>query len=381
MELAPRAVRAVSLTPRYGTLVRVVTTKAAKAERLLNLVIALLNAPTFRTAAWIRAKVAGYGDAPTEDAFLRTFERDKKELRELGVPLQTPPNGGDGYRIPRSEFALPPLSFTPAETAALALAGRLWQTTALDAAGSGALRKIRDAETTDPGGTADDDGGRPEDSVVTLLQPRVRTSDPAFEPMLAAVRSGRAVEFDYRKDPGGPAEPRRLQPWGLVSFRGRWYVIGHDDRRGDRRTFRLSRVAGPVRTVGRTTVRAPAGIDLLAAVASSVQRPAKDRQATLRVRGGLAVGLRRGAVSSAPIADRPGWDRVRIPLGPRWDTARQIAAYGPDVVVEEPADLIEATVALLAGALASVRTGAGPGPDRAADEGVLMFDELGAESP
>jgi proteasome accessory factor B len=359
----------------------VATTKAVKAERLLNLVIALLNAPTFRTAAWIHAKVAGYGDAPTEEAFLRTFERDKKELRELGVPLQTPPNGGDGYRIPRSEFALPPLSFTPAEAAALALAGRLWETTALDAAGSGALRKIRDAEAADPSAGGDEDGGRPEDSVITLLQPRVRTSDPAFEPMLAAVRAGRVVEFDYRKDPGGPAEPRRLQPWGLVSFRGRWYVIGHDDVRGDRRTFRLSRIVGPVRPGGRATVRAPAGIDLLSAVASSVRRPTTDRQATLRVRAGAAVGLRRGAVSSEPIADRPGWDRVRIPLGPRWDTARQIAAHGPDVVVEEPAELIEATVTLLTGALESARSGAGPRPTGPADDGVLTFDELGGEGP
>jgi proteasome accessory factor B len=369
--------------PGYGTLVRVVTTKAAKAERLLNLVIALLNAPTFRSAAWIRRKVAGYGDAPTEEAFLRTFERDKKELRELGIPLQTPPNGGDGYRIPRSEFALPPLSFTPAEAAALALAGRLWETTALDAAGSGALRKIRDAEATDAGvaGLGTDDAERPE-SAVTLLQPRVRTSDPAFEPMLAAVRAGRVVEFDYRKDPGGPAEPRRLQPWGLVSFRGRWYVIGHDDVRGDRRTFRLSRIAGPVRPGGRATVRAPAGIDLLAAVASSVRRPVTDRQATLRVRAGAAVGLRRGAVTSTPIDDRPGWDRLRIPLGPRWDAARQIAAHGPDVVVEEPADLVEATVTLLAGTLASVRGGTGPGhrPVDASD-GALSFDELGGQTP
>jgi predicted DNA-binding transcriptional regulator YafY len=360
----------------------VVTTKAAKAERLLNLVIALLNAPTFRSAAWIRAKVAGYGDAPTEEAFLRTFERDKKELRDLGVPLQTPPNGGDGYRIPRSEFALPPLSFTPAEAAALALAGRLWETTALEAAGSGALRKIRDAETADSGAGADEDGGRPEDSVVTLLQPRVRTSDPAFEPILAAVRAGRTVEFDYRKDPGGPAEPRRLQPWGLVSLRGRWYVIGHDDLRGDRRTFRLSRIAGPVRPSGRVTVRAPEGIDLLAAVARSVQRPVTDGRATLRVRVGAAAGLRRGAISATPIDDRPGWDRVRIPLGPRWDTARQIAAHGPDVVVEEPADLIEATVALLAGTLASVRAGSEPDAATPGEpDGVLAFDEWAGEAP
>ena len=107
----------------------------AKAERLLNLVIALVNSPRYRTALWIRDKVAGYADAPTDEAFFRTFERDKQELRELGIPLQTPPAGEDGYRIPPLDFALPALSFTPAEAAALALAGRLWETTALATAG------------------------------------------------------------------------------------------------------------------------------------------------------------------------------------------------------------------------------------------------------
>ena len=359
------------------------TPKAAKAERLLNLVIALLNAPTFRTAAWIRQKVAGYADAPTEEAFLRTFERDKKELRELGIPLQTPPSGEDGYRIPRNEFALPPLSFTPAEAAALALAGRLWETTALGAAGSGALRKIRDADAADPAEPVDapdlaDPG--PDGSATTLPQPRVRTPDPSFTPMYAAVRDRRAVEFDYRKDPGGPAEPRRLQPWGLVSFRGRWYVIGHDELRGQRRTFRLSRIIGDVRPVGRASaVRPPAGLDLLAAVAATVRRPVTDRRAILRVRSGVAAGLRRTAVSVTALPERPGWDRVVVPLGPLWDTARQIAGHGPDVVVEEPADLVDATVTLLTGTLASVHARADSDELRPGDgeDGLLAFEELG----
>jgi len=129
----------------------------------------------------------------------------------------------------------------------------------------------------------------PEISAATLLQPRVRTGDPAFGPLYAAVRARRAVTFDYRKDPGSPAEHRRVQPFGLVSFRGRWYVIGHDEKRGDRRTFRLSRIAGPVKTVGRAgAVSTPDGIDLLAEVAATVERPA-DRIATVLLRAGRAT--------------------------------------------------------------------------------------------
>lgn len=316
----------------------------AKAERLLNLVIALVNSPRYRSALWIRDKVAGYSDAPNDEAFFRTFERDKQELRELGIPVQTPANGEDGYRIPPVDFALPAMSFTPAEAAALALAGRLWETTALGAAGSGALRKIRDATTGEPGTgiTAD-----------TLLQPRVRTGDPAFAPLYAAVRARRAVTFDYRKDTSAPATARALQPWGLVSFRGRWYVTGFDQKRGERRTFRLSRIAGPVKAVGRSgAVTAPADIDLLAEVAASVEAPA-DRTATVRIRPGRAAGLRRTALAATESADPPGWDRVTIPLGSLWDTARRLAAHGPDAVVEEPADLRDATIRLLRGTLGS----------------------------
>ena len=347
----------------------------AKAERLLNLVIALVNSPRYRSALWIRDKVAGYSDAPNDEAFFRTFERDKQELRELGIPVQTPSNGEDGYRIPPVDFALPAMTFTAAEAAALALAGRLWETTALATAGSGALRKIRDAAAGDvtvgsPGAAVPANISSvhgpdvPEIAAATLLQPRVRTGDPAFEPLYAAVRARRAVSFDYRKDPAGAAESRQLQPWGLVSFRGRWYVVGHDVKRGERRTFRLSRISGPVKNVGRAgAVHPPEGVDLLAEVAASVERP-PDRTATVRIRSGRAAGLRRTAMTEQDSGDAPGWDRVTLPLGSLWDTARRIAGHGPDVVVEEPADLVDATVHLLAG---TRRTIIRQSPDPAAE--------------
>ncbi|HYN71386.1 MAG TPA: WYL domain-containing protein, partial [Nakamurella sp.] len=288
--------------------------------------------------------------------------------------LQTASTGEDGYRIPPVEFALPQLSFTPAETAALALAGRLWETTALDRAGSGALRKIRDAAgngrtpapgvstSANPANAEHQDTAEP--SAATLLQPRVRTGDPAFAPLYAAVRARRAVGFDYRKDPTAPPEPRSVQPWGLVSFRGRWYLVGHDDQRGEQRTFRLSRIDGQVRMVGRPgTVRPPVGIDLLAEVANTVERPS-DRTATVRMRSGRGAGLRRTAIGSVEDRDAPGWDRVTIPLGGLWDTARRIAEQGPDAVAEQPADLVAAVIRLLTGTRQAVAGAAGRVPQQ-----------------
>ena len=330
----------------------------AKAERLLNLVIALVNSPRFRTANWIREKVAGYSDAPTEEAFFRTFERDKTELRDLGIPLQTPDDGSDGYRILPGEFSLPQLSFTPAETAALGLAARLWETTALAGPGSNAIRKIRDA-------SQDDDRSG---SAVGLLQPRVRTGDPSFAPLYAAVRAGRAVTFDYRKDPAGAPVGRNVQPWGLVSYKGRWYLVGFDTDRAARRTFRLSRIAGRVKPVGRIGVASvPAGLDLLALVAGSVELPA-GRSTTLLIKPGSSAGLRRRATSSDsaatpeldPVGRHTGWDVVTMPFAHLWDTARMIAGQGPDVVVVEPPDLREAVIRLLLGSAGSSEVGSEP---------------------
>ena len=61
----------------------------SKIERLMNLVIALLSTRGYLSAERIRASVAGYADCPTDEAFSRMFERDKAELRDLGIPLET----------------------------------------------------------------------------------------------------------------------------------------------------------------------------------------------------------------------------------------------------------------------------------------------------
>lgn len=350
----------------------------AKAERLLNLVIALVNSPCFRTAAWIRDKVAGYGDAPSEEAFFRTFERDKSELRDLGIPLQS--NGSDsagGYRILPGEFSLPELSFTPAETAALGLAARLWETTVLAGPGSNAIRKIRDAGAPDP-------EAHQQAHAAGLLQPRVRTGDPSFAPLYAAVRAGRAVTFRYRKDSSGPGTNRNVAPWGLVSYQGRWYLVGHDADRSATRTFRLSRIIGTVTPVGRSgAVSAPPDLDLLALVAGSVEQPAS-RTATVLIRPGAAAGLRRRAADAEigievvavdeldPSGRHADWDVVRVPFAHLWDSARMIAEQGPDVFVIEPPDLRESVIRLLLGAMSSD----GPAVHGAPDKDEIPLDQI-----
>src|SRR5690349_468257 len=121
----------------------------SKVERLMNLVIALLSTRTFLPAEKIRASVAGYADSPSNEAFSRMFERDKNELRDLGIPLETGRvskfDPTEGYRINRDAYALPPVQLTGDEATAVAVATQLWQSPELVTATQGALLKLRAA--------------------------------------------------------------------------------------------------------------------------------------------------------------------------------------------------------------------------------------------
>jgi predicted DNA-binding transcriptional regulator YafY len=178
---------------------RVRNVSIARAERLVNLVLCLLSTRQYLTAEHIRTLVAGYSDAPTQEAFFRMFERDKAELRELGVPLEVGRNWTfdtvDGYRIARRDYELGDIDLEPDEAAAVALAVRLWDSPELTGAATGALLKLRAAGV-------DVDQGVP-----AVVEPKVRTTEPAFGPLLAAVQAGQAVRFDYRRP--NPAELRR----------------------------------------------------------------------------------------------------------------------------------------------------------------------------
>src|SRR5699024_9951557 len=144
----------------------------------------LVNSRTYRTAGWIRQHVAGYDNTASDHAFQRMFERDKRELRDLDIPIETSIDG-EGYRIRPGDFALPPLDFSAAEAAALAVAARVWETSALGEAGSSAIRKLAD------GGIPEIDL-EPDGSAEGLLA-RVRTAEPAFADLFTALRTRRTV--------------------------------------------------------------------------------------------------------------------------------------------------------------------------------------------
>ncbi len=319
---------------------------AKKTERLLNLVICLLATRRYLSVQQIRQAVPGYGDEAdgvSEEAFRRMFERDKEELRDLGVPLETGSNSHwddeVGYRIARRDYQLPEITLEPDEAAALGLAARLWQSAPLAGATGSALLKLRAAGIETP-------------AAPSGLDPRIGASEPAFQDCLAGVRDGRVLTFAYRTAGRPGDEQREVEPWGVVSWRGRWYLVGHDRTRQTHRVFRLSRIVGPVTASGDPgAVTRPEGVDLRA----MVQRIADDSPTTVarvRVRQGSCWELRGAATEVSPDS-QPGWDVLTLTYGDPGRFADRVTAYGPDAVVVEPDEARTAVIARLT-ALAGV---------------------------
>jgi proteasome accessory factor B len=312
---------------------------ARKSERLLNLLITLLVSRTYVTKDRLRSVVEPYREAGDE-AFEKMFERDKEELRSLGIPIEVGYvdrafEDEPGYRIERAAFELPDIDLDPQEAAVIGLAARVWQHAGLAAATSDALVKLKAA------------GVSVDRAALDVVQPQLTAEEPAFEPFWDATRTRTPVRFGYRTSSGSKAATRHLQPWGVVSYRGRWYVVGHDTDRGEPRVFRLSRVQGDVLDDGPAgSFEVPPGTDLRQVTQSLAPAPA-DRTAQLLVRQGAGHGLRRHA---EPVTDGEapaGWDRLVATYGASDAFADEVLGYGAEVVVLSPQDVRDAVVSRL----------------------------------
>ncbi len=305
---------------------------AAKSERLLNLVILLLVSRSFVSKARIRESIEAYGRS-TPEAFEKMFERDKEDLRALGIPVEL--GSGDqlfgdepGYRIRRDEFELPEIDFSPEEVAVLGLAARVWESANQAEATSTALMKLRAA-----GHDVDRDA-------LDVLQPRLVADEPAFDALWEHTVSRTPVRFGYRRPGEERDTERHLEPWAVVTAYERWYVVGHDRDRGEPRVFRLSRIRGEVRADGPPgSYAVPEDVDVHQLVAG-LSGPGQRASATVLVRRDRGIDLRRRAVRVAtgvPGPDeRTPWDEVVVEARSDWHLAEEVLALGEDAYVREP---------------------------------------------
>lgn len=294
-----------------------------KSERITNLAICLLMAARFLEKARIREVVEGYHGLK-DAAFERTFERDKDELRSLGIAVETGSNDplfpdDVGYRIRREDFELPPIEFTAAETAALGLAASVWESATQAAQTTSALAKLRAG------------GVDPDPSRLSVLAPTITAREPAFESVWSAYVEHAPISFSYR------GELRRVEPWTMLFRRGSWYLYGQDRDRQDARMFKLSRLDASATRIGkpRSYLVPEDGLD---GVWDRLEPNETDEVAIIAIRAGRANSLRRNATAvpgQVPLgyaAFEVSYVRAGVFIG-------ELCAHGADVLVIEPEEL------------------------------------------
>lgn len=310
---------------------------AHRTERLLNLVIALLATRRWLTKGQLRQAVPQYAAARSDEAFDRMFERDKEDLRELGIPVRTgrhDPLFEDepGYRIEAEDYALPAVQVSDAELATLGLAAQVWQQANLAGPAARALAKLSAL-------------GVPVGAAARRAPPaRLATGEPFFDAVYGAVTDRAPISFGYLKEGAAAADQRTVEPWRLRLWHGRWYLHGFDRDRGGDRVFRLSRVRAPVRRAGpEGTVQVPPGVDSRAAIERR-WGPDRERPAVLELTPGAGVALRDQAGAG------PDDPRLHLRVRDLDDLAGQVAALGGNARPVAPPDLVTGVRALLTGA-------------------------------
>jgi len=282
-------------------------------HRLGGLFAYLLSADVPKTRAQIVATFPFYA----EENGRRRFEDDKASLLKAGIPLDTVHLAeAPGYIVRRNDYRMPDLDLTEPEMRALELAA-----SAVGFEGV-SWAQLASAKLDVPG-----------------LRPTMLTELPGIEILPAiddAVLTRTRLAFRYK------GEDRDVDPWGVVFKHGRWYLVGHDHLRNDRRCFRLDRVAGGVELVGEEAAfERPVDIVLADGVPDDPILMGDGEMRTARVRVDRRIaGLLPGDVVCADD------DAVEIEMQVTYDPAFVVWVLGWGELAEvlDPPDLRQAVI-------------------------------------
>lgn len=296
-----------------------------KNERLVNLTIALLATKRFLTKSEIFRTIDGYEG--TTESKERMFERDKDDLRRIGISIDVQgvdPGFEDepGYRIHPERYSLNLGELSGAEVALLSLAAEAWRGAALGEAAQSALVKLRSL-----GIDSDFDA-------IPNLSPRLNVHSPNFYPLTRAIADHIAVDFTYLSSEL-KEELRHVHPYGLGSRHGNWYLVAFDTDRADIRTFRLDRIANQVELVSKADFF---GSDPNFKVLEYLDSTLFENQAVAQVsiRLGRGHDLRRNA---SVISTDDEYDLCEVSYSSKSHFMDSILWHADDVIVHGPEEI------------------------------------------
>ena len=291
-----------------------------KSERLVNLTIALLATKRYLTKSEIFRTVEGYEGSP--EAMERMFERDKDDLRSLGIAIELgsfDPLFEDeaGYRITPSSYKLDLGELDGTDIALLSVAASAWTGAALERESTSALIKLASM------------GLDSDSEALSLLAPRINGTNENFTVITDAIIRRSEIEFEYVSS-DLTKQRRRIAPYSLRGQSGSWYLVGQDIEKNSLRTFRLDRIVSEVSASKKSNTYVipdeipDQGVDEIREVAR------------IRIRKNRGHQLRSYATV---IESDEEWDEVSLPIVDANWLLRTILWHRDDVVLLEPTSL------------------------------------------
>ena len=297
-----------------------------KTERLINLTLALLASKRYLSKAEILRIIPGYEGSPETKE--RMFERDKDDLRGLGIQIDV--NNFDplfedeqGYLIKSDSFQFAENEFTKEELLLLTMAANLWHDSAVEIDSQNALLKIQSLS------------GPVENDMTTTPTLRITEDWQLLVSIFTAVQNKQILEFSYR------GKRRQVNPYGLYSSNGFWYLIASEIN--VIKSFKLVRIEGEVDSIGeKDAFEKPDNFNVgnfLKEESNSVSLVSK-----LQVRKGAALSLR----NKFAVKDLDSeWDLISIPYTNEQELLEMVLWHGTDLKLIEPAILQQLLVANL----------------------------------
>lgn len=289
-----------------------------KTERLINLTLALLSSKRYLTKSEIFNNVAGYSGSP--ETMERMFERDKDELRNLGIRIEVRAldplfEDDQGYLIDSDTFQINPNDFSQEEIFLLTMAANLWHGSALQKDSKAALLKIQSLD----GLVATN----------TVASPVIEDNEDSKKLLLIfdAVERFITLEFEYK------GTIRQVKPYGIYTRRGFWYLAAQEN--DVVKSFKVVRIGQQIRATSKAQAFDKPSEFKLSAFLEDINSPTTSK-AEVRIRKNQALALRKRHKVEEVDSE---WDKLFIDYIFEEDLIESLLWYGSNLVVISPTSI------------------------------------------
>lgn len=289
-----------------------------KTERLINLTLALLSSKRYLTKSEIFNNVAGYSGSP--ETMERMFERDKDELRNLGIQIEVRAldplfEDDQGYLIDSDTFQINPNDFSQEEIFLLTMAANLWHGSALQKDSKAALLKIQSLD----GLVATN----------TVASPVIEDNEDSKKLLLIfdAVERFITLEFEYK------GTIRQVKPYGIYTRSGFWYLAAQENDLV--KSFKVVRIGQTIRATSKAQGFAKPSEFKLSAFLEDINAPTTSK-AEVRIRKNQALALRKRHKVEEVDSE---WDKLFIDYIFEEDLIESLLWYGSNLVVISPTSI------------------------------------------